>query len=643
MNDLTLGPYASLSHKDFMSQARERARVVPSWISPEDQERHAAYYVRSAYLSNAARLLLPKSTDRDRDIVRARREYGDPALLRDRVVAGVLGTDWSLVVDGADADPAAEGPSIPPAPEPLPTVDDEAAQRVLDDLHAERLAQWRASVEIAATQYLADVEATRVARAAQEAVNAWVLRSELRARIHEVETTATGLGDAVLVFWHQEGDWPRVQAFEPEAYFPVEDDDGRFPRTVHLAWEFEEAGTDGTTRRYVRRITFELAPLNDLRAGLDDLGRPAWLDEDGMPSLVPVDRPDERVDAAGNVRRRYPWIPEGTPVGEWSTEVCLYSDGVWDITDVNQDGLADLDEAKATWRPYGDGLAYRADYGTDFLPVIHVPNTPTGLEPWGQSVVDLVAQAFDDLAQTDSEIMAASRFVGSPTVATTAALEGSPVLMPGQMLSVGEGGRMDVLDLSAGLKALMDSGDRHLDRCWVNARVPAEVLGRAESGDVAGITLALRLAPFAQLIGVLRMARDPKYRLVPRFGQRMAQLQGVLEPGLTPEAHMAWGNFLPTDQTATIASVGEALRAHAISTQTAVSMLVAAGLPIDDARDEVERIRADDVEGADTMADALAGHPNLLRIVAERLGVDPPPSAPEPPTLDALDLTGDAA
>lgn len=190
---------------------------------------------------------------------------------------------------------------------------------------------------------------------------------------------------------------------------------------------------------------------------------------------------------------------------------------------------------------------------------------------------------------------------------------------------------MSPLDLSAGIEKLMKAQDALHDRLYRNVGIPGDMLGRADAGDIAGITLLLRFAPFAQLVGVLRMAREPKMRLLLKFVQRLAQTgpAPVLEPGPTPVARLQYGNFLPTNRAETIELVAKALQAHAISTHTAVAMLVAAGLPIDDAALEVERIRQENPEAAASLADALGSE----QAAADWMGIDRPETA-APPVIE---------
>jgi hypothetical protein len=195
-----------------------------------------------------------------------------------------------------------------------------------------------------------------------------------------------------------------------------------------------------------------------------------------------------------------------------------------------------------------------------------------------------------------------------------------------------------VLDMSKGLAELRNVRTDLLDRLSVNGRVPPEVLGRTPAGDIkSGVHLLLSFGPFTQLIGVLRMTREPKGRLILKFAQRLAMLGGVLEPGPTLPAHFAFGSYLPSDRAQLVTEVKDLLTGRAISTQTAVALLVGGGFTIDDARGEVQRIHSDNTEAAMYLADATGSE----QLAADFLGVDLPtvtPPNPTPPTPPAPTL-----
>ncbi|MEZ5140540.1 MAG: hypothetical protein R2711_17725, partial [Acidimicrobiales bacterium] len=369
--------------------------------------------------------------------------------------------------------------SSPPRPTPAAEGADPIDQR-LADLATTR---WQAEVDELLARWEEQVRTQPLARARERELREWADRAHFGARINEADRIATGLGDSVITLWPQPGGWPMLQVWEPGFYFPVLDDEsdrGAYPSEVHLAWEYEHTNLDGTTEMRVRRVSLWLEDIGTSRSALV-AGEPQWVDEDGYVVATPPMRQGEYVGADGGIWRRYPWAP--TEPG--SRRTCMYSDGSWPLSDV-QDGRIDaLSANRAIWhqRP--------TDLLIDFLPVVHVPNTPSSGEHYGQAAIDLVAQVLDDVAQADTNTMNAAQYLGDPTIALSGASvpEGTLVL-PGQVHGLGEKGSMDVLDLTAGLTALMALGDRLLDRFWVNGRVPREMVGRVDaSSAVSGLAL----------------------------------------------------------------------------------------------------------------------------------------------------------
>ena len=610
LEPIVVDRYTPLSHKALMGE-RAATQVTASWVPAEDRRRLAAYIIRAAYIANGARQLLPDNTTPAKR--RAHREYGDAALLVDRVVAGVLG-DWTIAVDGA-GDDLTDGPNIGPEPLAPDDTGDTIANRIYQIKHD----AWQRNADAAIDEWEQALDAQPAARQRETELRDWADRIGLTSTVNEIETMAAGLGDAAVIAWPREGDWPLLQTLDPGFYFPLLPEDGglsRFPDRVDFAWEFDRTLRDRTTERMVRRITFELVPITSTRLGSDDQGAPTWLGADGAPADAPyIDATlNEQIDTDGTIWRTMPWADDG----DITDVTCVVSDGVFPIADT-RDGLYHFDLSHAEWE------AYRVDLRCDFIPVVHVPGTAAGQEHFGSSVIDQGAQILDDVSTNDTDSMKASRYLSDPTIAMsgTKAPEGG-VVMPGRMYGLGDNGRMDVLDLSAGLERLMAHGDRLQDRYWQTSRVPSEMIGRAEStGAIAGVTLALRFAPFAQVVGQIRTIRAAKYELLFRMTQRLAQLAGVIDAGPTPRARILFGNFLPTNQAETVNLVAAALNAHAISTQTAVAMLVAAGLPVEDAAAEVERItdaNPDRYAAAKDLADATGSE----AAAAEWLGIDVP-------------------
>ncbi len=186
---------------------------------------------------------------------------------------------------------------------------------------------------------------------------------------------------------------------------------------------------------------------------------------------------------------------------------------------------------------------------------------------------------------------------------------------------------MNVVDLSAGLTALLELGKEQLGRLSVNSRVPPEILGRVPAASAAsGVALALAFGPFNQLVGMLRLTRVQKYALLLKMVQRLAIAGGTLEAPVVP-ARLAFGSYLPSDRSQLVSEVTQLLAAHAISHQTGVALLVAGGLSIDDANHEVDRIRSDDPVAAKNLADATGSE----QLAADWLGVTLPQQPTAPP------------
>lgn len=640
---LVLDQWAPLSHKEALEQP---SALVSTWVSRDDRRRLASYMLLAAFVDNVGREYLRVTTQSDKD---SHREYGDTELLVQRVVAGVLGDDLALSVDGADTD-LPERPVLPDAPEPpgddagpLEQAAHAAQQRVWERRAAQAIEEWEAAW---------NEQPALVDR--QEWLRTWADRELLHQRVWECENSAVGLGDGVYVLaWSAQAGRPVVRVYDPGFYFPVLDDEAAargFPTTVHLMWETDEDG-DGAAD-HVRRITWTLAPIRPLLT-LDDEGRPvpavratatgpdgaqfsflrpAGLDE---PTLADGDRRD----ADGFIVRTYPWA-----LDEESRTACFMTDATWRLSDIHNDGGGDpvFPAARAMYAVNEDGVQLRdLDLRLDFIPVLHVPNTPASQGHFGRSVLSRVLQLLDDIADTDTDLQSAAALAGTPMVSVSGAanLSGADITVrAGALLRLGPDGRMDALDLSASMKALLELGDWLLNRLCVNAQVPGELLGRVDANNVeSGVSRALKLGPFRSLIAVLRLVREPKYRLLLRFVQRIAQAGAVLEPGPTPEARLVFGSFMPADRKAVIDEVAVLVKARIVSRSTGLRLLVAAGVDIEDIPAELARIAETDFEGAGELFNAV-GDDDVVR---HYLGIPgPTPNGGEPgdvvtpPTVD---------
>jgi hypothetical protein len=542
---------------------------VASWVPEEDRRRLSAYYVRDSYRKNKTSRLLRRATWVRRQ---KQREYGDGALLVGRIRTGVLGDDFELVLPGADDD-LGDAPDLPPRPDPVPEDADEIDRRVF----AVAEARWKDMANRVIDEWEQATQDQPFLQERQEAIRKWGDWVLLPALMKEAEYDCVGLGDTIYALFPVPGDWPRIEIYEPDGYFPVLDTkrDG-YPTKVHLAWEIEEKDPDGTINRFVERYTWELV---DIGSGL-----PVAEVEEGAPRAT----------------RRYPWAEtdEGDQ-GAVSTETCIFTRGKWALDGTTFSKVPDLsDEAAVDLETI--------DLKCDFLPFIHIPNTPASRDHFGSGALDLVAQVLDDVSQIDTDLIETARLVAAPAIALSGAEAKDQTIRPLTIFNLGKDGAMTLLDLSAGLEKVMSYQDRLVDRLFINAQVPATLVGKVNSSDApSGIAMLLDAAPFAQLIGTLRMTREPKYRLMLKFAQRMAQTAGVLPSGPTPEAVVSFGSFLPLDKGQVVDHVVALLGAKAISRATGVSLLVAGGFTIEDARREITQIESTDFQGAKDLADAV--------------------------------------
>lgn len=261
------------------------------------------------------------------------------------------------------------------------------------------------------------------------------------------------------------------------------------------------------------------------------------------------------------------------------------------------------------------------------------------MEHFGRSSITPVAQLFDDIAQTDTDIKRAAAFAGGPVVGASGVNIKTLAVKPGSVIPTGDSGRLDVLDMSKGLAAVLALLDVELDRLAVNSQVPGVVMGRVSGDDVpSGVALSLSFAPFEQLVGILRLTRQVAYRLIPKMAMRFEQANGDgIGEGPTPQFDLAFASTIPTDINAAVGNIASLLQAHGVSVATAVRALAEAGLPIDDVEAETARIAAENTGAAKDIADATgseAAAAAVLGIELEAVG------APDPAT--EID-TGDGA
>jgi hypothetical protein len=276
----------------------------------------------------------------------------------------------------------------------------------------------------------------------------------------------------------------------------------------------------------------------------------------------------------------------------------------------------------------------RLDLGIDFIPVVHVPNTVALLNHYGRSSLSIILQILDDLSNADTDLQAASGTTGNPVIALGGATMGDvrPGYKPGEVFEIGDG-TMTVLDTSSSLDALIKYVEFLLSRLSVNSRLPEALLGRVDPAKVpSGLAVALTFGPLGSMVKQMRLVRNEKYPLLYKFVWRMARANRQAEvPEVFVPARTEFGSFLPSDQAAAVGMATQLLAAKAISLETAVLILMAAGMPVEDASEEVQRIQGRDFAGADLLLAATGDE----AAVFEYLGRDQPleSARPQPPPI----------
>jgi hypothetical protein len=542
---------------------------LPSWTG-DHQRRLMAYQILQSYVDNASRHFLGTMDFKARE---DHREYGDAALIRDMVLSALLGEDQQVLTERADEFNPEQDREVDPEVGAADTGTDPVKPEPVDP-------QVRQAWEF------------------QEWVNDWADQERLRLKVVETERNSVGLGDGVYSLgWSADKKRVRLRVWDPGFYFPVLDDGNEddYPSKVHIAWEIpplpsEQAGSQVK----IRRITWEMVDSEPYTTAYAETG-------------------DEK-----------------------ATRVCVMSDGTWTLDLGGPQTIDDLSEGRVEWADYVDWRGNHTEWNQirldlDFIPVLHVPNTISLSNHYGVSSLSKVLQIIDDLAASDTDLQAASATTGRPVISLSGATmgvetdgpeKGKPkrvTYRPGEVFEIGDG-KMDALDTSKSLDALTKYVESMLDRLSVNSRLPAALTGRvAISGQLAGITLQLSFGPLKAMIEEMRLVRQQKYRLLFKFLWRIAKV-GKQEdaPDQYQPTDLVLGSFLPSDQSSAITAVTELLNVKpvpAISLETAVLMLIQAGLPIEDAAEEVRKIEERAFEAAVQLLEALGDEDAVFRFL----------------------------
>ncbi|MDK0524996.1 hypothetical protein [Streptomyces sp. ML-6] len=609
LKSLVIDAWSWLNYKPVYSDpslGMPNRRAFPeahaSWVPAADERRLAAYKLLAAYDNNQAGELAEL---RDGPSARERREFGDPSMFIDTLVAHVMGREQHIIVPGAEQTDTENETTAA------------AAERV------------------------------------QGLLRDWADNELLPMRMLQCERKAVGLGDGVyLLYWDPAKQRPRLKTYDPGFYFPVlpEDGDGAdYPDRVHIAWELPEDPKRGLKPR-LRRITYELDWIRPATAsGIDRAGRavraPVMSDPTDDTPAAPVLGRGDQVDDTGAISRMYPWSDEP------AYRTCYLTDATWELGDLK--GGVDVDDLpmdKASFATNGSGeVLDHLDLLIDFIPVVHVPNTvPPAEEHWGQSSLAKALQAFDELASTDTDSARASATTGLPMIGISGITNHrhDQHVGPGTLFTLGENGRLTAVDTSPALRELRAHGHDLADRAANVVRLPAVSLGTMDPSKVpSGYALELSLGPLDSLISGMRLARDHKDRLLLRFVQRLFLAgQHPDWAGVTPlPARLVRGPYTPTDKAAVLEQVATAYKAEVISLETAIRMLTEAGWPIDGAEKEIEQIQARSFEQARMLADALGNPDEVAAFLGRQAPDEQVAPAVQLPSLPAAATVDDPA
>jgi len=595
--------YAPLNVFEAMRAPTQGQGFLPGSYRPKSQLRRLTNYLICDAMRNntLAQFLANPDTEH--------REYGDANRIIQRTVDGIVSPEMGPFAPAAvDRPPVA--PTIPDPPAALADNATDVDRRIFD-LQQER---YNNEIEGVVDEWVAAFEDHQRARHVHAKALDWWRDQRVVGKLRESETNNTVTrGDGVLVLGISAGAGsdPTLRVYQPNSYFPddIASATADYPDRVQFLWE-ETANADAEdAERIVKWHVYDIRPIVD--------GGDVVFDANGKPlpviSTETISDEVVAVDDGWEIRRTLPWHTDD----EYTTTTCLLSEYEWADTSRT---WPDLTEERAA------ASRFRVDLGYDMMPIIHVPNEEDSGNHFGRSVLLWSAQVLADLGQSDRDNVKAVSLAAHPIVRVSASNVEALNYRPGSVWPVDSADSVDMSSQLADIYAF-NSGLR--DRLGTVGGVNDVVLGKV-NGDIAGITLKLLLGPFEQMISTLRVTRQTKYSLMMKIWQRLAMITGTVDPGPTVPLEIAFGPITPTDLAAVIEQVTKLLSAKSISRSTALRMLVAAGIPIDDVDAELHLIAATDFEGATNMSTALDDE----RPAADYLGI----KLEDPPVATALEL-----
>lgn len=422
------------------------------------------------------------------------------------------------------------------------------------------------------------------AAARKALLDEWAKRERWASKIHRGETDAATVGDYVLEL-RPAGDRLRLRAHDPESFFPVwQNAEGEFDE-AYLAWEEENVG------QYLPGFS---GNLRDLQS------------RDG--EVVLYRRHYELIDV------RDQFAHGVTPAAlNGRQHICVVTAAWYQI---------EKDDSQATgWDRFrllgyemtADGEPIdRLDTGFDEIPLFYVPNREDTRQPWGLPEGDAILQVLLDLRQDHADLKE-NTFLNafpvlydeSPTTPQPSR-PGAPVLPSEQKYKPGQiynGRKLGVVDTSKGNDLLLKHEGFLTKKAMRNSRTSEILAGLIDVGQVpSGYAMMIAMIPTLSKTVAKRVTRRDKLGMLLKHVLRWHRdwanpadygFDGGWPAGIwdSEEAYPSFGSIVPIDKDQIADIIQKLSLADKISDETAVTMLQAAGFPIDDAEAEVERLR----------------------------------------------------
>lgn len=549
--------YSGFDHR--VSEGVGTLVTPPGWFTRlEDKRRVVAYRVAKAAQETVVRFF------HERDVAGAsdywqNREHGHASAYIDRLVGAILGEDPQIQVEGA-VKLVPNSPTLPRKPDPLPEDADEIDKLAFEAATEFYKTECRRLIDD--WKKRAAEQPRKVAR--QERLQRWARTHQFWQTISEnEEDNVAPLGDGVLVLSIGQDGEPKVECMAPDGFQKVWEPNSRsdFPERIHLAWEYQRNGPDGTLENVLRRVTYELLPVGA------------------------------------------PWKPAYQE--KMATHRCFYSEAEWVLTGgslYNDRGRPiDLDELPtsraqfiAIEHPFEPGVLVDADrvpLPIDWIPVVHVKHT---LGIWGRSAFARVMALLDDMNAVDTAAALVANLCGEPPIMFSGGVvEEDLVLGAAAAINLGPDGKGAKLGFADELRALIEMNGA-LERQFMKMTSLSSELSGRENNEQSGRAIGLKMTPFRQTILWARLARQHSYDLTLKFVQRLAIIAGTegFEGDDVMDATLRWGTFIPEDLSGLVEMI-TLLRDRGLLTDSDVyDLLTEAGLDIADPDASLQELRS---------------------------------------------------